>query len=384
MSTQATTRADRLADLVAERGLDALLVTGLANVRWLTGFTGSSGLALVGAGPDGVRVFLTDFRYLTQSAEQVPEAWAKDIAQELLPAVGARLPEGDAVSGRGGGDRAAPGEQRRAVELRLGFDDAALSVRDHAKLAKSLREGVELVAAGGAVEELRAIKDETELQAIRAAARLADTALEEVLERGLAGRTERDVALDLELTIRRLGAQAVAFPPIVAGGAQGALPHAEPRDVAIEPGQLVVIDWGAQLDGYASDCTRTFATGELDPRDAEVYELVRRAQQEALAAVRPGPTGREVDAVAREIIDTAGHAEHFGHGLGHGVGLEVHEGPRLSKRSDDRLAAGQVITVEPGVYMPGAAGVRIEDLVAVTEDGHEVLSSLPKELRVVP
>jgi Xaa-Pro aminopeptidase len=363
MSTQTTTRADRLADLVAERGLDALLVTGIINVRWLTGFTGSSALALVGAGPDGVRIFLTDFRYLTQAAEQVPEAWAKDIAQELLPAVGERLPEGDA--------------------LRLGFDDAALSVRDHAKLAKSVREGVELVAAGGAVEELRAIKDETELQAIRAAARLADTALEEVLERGLAGRTERDVAFDLELTMRRLGAQAVSFPPIVAGGAHGALPHAEPRDVAIEPGQLVVVDWGAQLDGYASDCTRTFATGELDPRDAEVYELVRHAQEEALAALRPGLTGREVDAVARVIIDAAGHAEHFGHGLGHGVGLEVHEGPRLSKRSDDRLAAGQVVTVEPGVYVPGAMGVRIEDLVAVTEDGHEVLSSLPKELRIV-
>jgi Xaa-Pro aminopeptidase len=363
MSTQTTTRADRLADLVAERGLDALLVTGIINVRWLTGFTGSSALALVGAGPDGVRIFLTDFRYLTQAAEQVPEAWAKDIAQELLPAVGERLPEGDA--------------------LRLGFDDAALSVRDHAKLAKSVREGVELVAAGGAVEELRAIKDETELQAIRAAARLADTALEEVLERGLAGRTERDVAFDLELTMRRLGAQAVSFPPIVAGGAHGALPHAEPRDVAIEPGQLVVVDWGAQLDGYASDCTRTFATGALDPRDAEAYELVRHAQEEALAALRPGLTGREVDAVARVIIDAAGHAEHFGHGLGHGVGLEVHEGPRLSKRSDDRLAAGQVVTVEPGVYVPGAMGVRIEDLVAVTEDGHEVLSSLSKELRIV-
>jgi Xaa-Pro aminopeptidase len=363
MSTQTTTRADRLADVVAERGLDALLVTGLVNVRWLTGFTGSSALALVGAGPDGVRVFLTDFRYLTQSAEQVPEAWAKDIAQELLPAIGERLPEGDG--------------------LRLGFDDAGLSVRDHAKLAKSLREGVELVAAGGAVEDLRAIKDETELQAIRAAARLADSALEEVLGRGLAGRTERDVALDLELTIRRLGAQAVSFPPIVAGGAHGALPHAEPRDATIEPGVLVVVDWGARLDGYASDCTRTFATGELDPRDAKVYELVRHAQEEALAAVRPGPTGREVDAVAREIIDAAGHAEHFGHGLGHGVGLEVHEGPRLTKRSDDRLAAGQVVTVEPGVYVPGAAGVRIEDLVAVTEDGHDVLSSLPKELRVI-
>jgi Xaa-Pro aminopeptidase len=362
MSTQTTTRVDRLADAVAERGLDALLVTALANVRWLTGFTGSSALAVVGAGPEGVRVFLTDFRYLTQSAEQVPAAWAKDIAQELLPAVAERLPEGP---------------------LRLGFDDAGLSVRDHAKLAESLREDVELVAAGGAVEELRAIKDDGELQAIRAAARLADTALEEVLERGLAGRTEHDVALDLELTIRRLGAQAVSFPPIVAAGAHGALPHAEPRDVTIELGVLVVVDWGAQLDGYASDCTRTFATGELDPRDEEVYELVRRAQEKALAAVRPGPTGREVDAVARAIIEAAGHGEHFGHGLGHGVGLEVHEGPRLARTADARLVAGNVVTVEPGVYLPGHGGVRIEDLVVVTEEGHEVLSGFTKELVTV-
>ena len=146
---------------------------------------------------------------------------------------------------------------------------------------------------------------------------------------------------------------------------------------------LVVVDWGAVLNGYASDCTRTFATGELDPRDRDVYDLVLLAQQEALAAVRPGPTGREIDAVARAIIDAAGHAEHFGHGLGHGVGLEVHEGPRLSKLGDDALAAGNVVTVEPGVYVPGAVGVRIEDLVLVTEDGHEVLSGVSKELRTV-
>jgi Xaa-Pro aminopeptidase len=153
--------------------------------------------------------------------------------------------------------------------------------------------------------------------------------------------------------------------------------------VEIPRGTLVVIDWGAQLDGYASDCTRTFATGELDPRDREVYELVLVAQEAALAAVRPGPTGREVDAVARQIIDAAGHAEHFGHGLGHGVGLEVHEGPRLSKQGETALAPGMVVTVEPGVYVPGAVGVRIEDLVAVTEDGHEVLNGLPKALRTV-
>jgi Xaa-Pro aminopeptidase len=168
----------------------------------------------------------------------------------------------------------------------------------------------------------------------------------------------------------------------VAAGAHGALPHAEPREEEIPAGTLCVIDWGAQLDGYASDCTRTFATGDVDPRDREVYELVQTAQEAALAAVRPGPTGREVDAVARAIIDAAGHAEHFGHGLGHGVGLEVHEGPRLSKQGEDALRAGMVVTVEPGVYVPGAVGVRIEDLVIVTEEGAEVVSSLPKELRV--
>jgi Xaa-Pro aminopeptidase len=359
-----TERADRLAATLAGREVDALLVTDLANVRWLTGFSGSNALALVGGGDgDGARLFLTDFRYLTQSAEQVGDAWDRDIALDLLEAVAAKLP-GDGP-------------------LRLGFDDAHLSVRDYGKLAEKVREGVELVPAGGAVESLRRIKDPEELDAIRAAARLADTALEETLGRGLTGRTERDVALDLEFAMRRLGAQAPSFPPIVAGGAHGALPHAEPRDVAIEPGVLVVIDWGAQLDGYASDCTRTYATGEVDPRDAEVYELVLRAQEAALAAVRPGPIGREVDAVARGIIEAGGHGEHFGHGLGHGVGLEVHEGPRLNRQSDDRLETGQVVTVEPGVYVPGATGVRIEDLVAVTQDGCEVLSSLPKELRVV-
>src|SRR5918912_708529 len=174
--------------------------------------------------------------------------------------------------------------------LRLGFDDAHLSVRDHVKLARLVREGIELVAAGGAVEALRAVKDAEELDRVRAAARLADEALSEVLTRGLAGRTERDVALDIEFTMRRLGAEAASFSPIVAAGEHGALPHASPRDVPIAAGTLCVIDWGAMLDGYASDCTRTFATGPVDPRDREIYELVLRAQKAALAAVRPGPT----------------------------------------------------------------------------------------------
>jgi Xaa-Pro aminopeptidase len=359
-------RADRLAALLVERELDALLVSNLVNVRWLTGFTGSNGLALVGVGgTDSQRLFVTDFRYLTQSAEQLDTGWRREIAPEILPAVAKALKAGDGIT------------------LRLGFDDASLSVKDHGTLAGRLAEGVELVAASGAVEQLRAVKDAGELDKIRAAAKLADAALTEVLGRGLVGRTERDVALDLEVTMRKAGAEAASFAPIVAAGEHSALPHAVPRDVVIPAGTLVTIDWGAQLDGYASDCTRTYATGELDPRDREIYELVLRAQETSLAAVRAGAGGREVDAVAREIITAAGHGEHFGHGLGHGVGAEVHEGPRLSQRSDSTLAVGQVVTVEPGVYVPGAVGVRIEDLAVVTDDGCEVLTGLPKHLQTV-
>jgi len=352
-------RLQALTEQVAERELDALLVSNIVNVRWLTGFTGSNAVAV--AGPD-TRRFVTDFRYLTQAAEQIDAAWKREVATDLLQRVA------DGI-----------GEE----PLRLGFDDEDLSVRLHGKLADALTDNVQLVAAGGIVQGLRAVKDAAEIDAIRAAAQLADAALEEVLTGGLVGRTEREIALEVEIAIRRRGAEGVSFSPIVAAAEHGALPHAEPRDVPIRSNTLVVIDWGAQLGGYASDCTRTFATGELDPRDREIYELVLRAQQAALTAIRPGPTGREVDAVARAIIDEGGHGEHFGHGLGHGVGLEVHEGPRLSKQGNDVLAAGNIVTVEPGVYVPGAVGVRIEDLVLVTEDGGEVLSGLPKALRIV-
>ncbi|MEA2220377.1 MAG: Xaa-Pro aminopeptidase [Solirubrobacteraceae bacterium] len=353
-------RFDAVLAVAAERELDVLVVSNVVNVRWLTGFTGSNALALVGTNQ---RRFITDFRYLTQAADELDELWEREIATELLRRAVEGLP----------GDR----------PLRLGFDDAHLTVKQHAQLVELVPEGVELVPAGGILEAQRAVKDMAEVDAIRAAARLADAALEEVLVAGLVGRTERDVALDIEIAMRRRGAQGVSFPPIVAAAEHGALVHAQPRDVQIPAGTLVVVDWGAMLDGYASDCTRTFATGELDPRDRAVYDLVALAQLEALDAVRPGPTGKEVDAVARAIIEQAGHGEHFGHGLGHGVGLEVHEGPRLSKQGDDALAAGNVVTIEPGVYVPGAVGVRIEDLVLVTEDGHEVLSGLSKELRTV-
>jgi Xaa-Pro aminopeptidase len=203
------------------------------------------------------------------------------------------------------------------------------------------------------------------------------------MEQGLAGRTERAIAEALEDGMRRRGAQGVSFDSIVAAGPHGALPHATPRDVEIASGELVVIDWGAELDGYCSDCTRTFASGELPEEQKIVYDLVLEAQLTGLHAVRPGVGGREADTAARTVIDEAGHGDHFGHGLGHGVGIEVHEAPRLSQRSDATIEEGNVVTVEPGVYVPGAFGVRIEDLVYVTSDGPEVLTSVPKELITV-
>jgi Xaa-Pro aminopeptidase len=268
---------------------------------------------------------------------------------------------------------------------RLGFEEASVSVKDHRLLGERLGPAWELVPCAGLVRRLRAVKDAQEIARIRAASELADEALRGILEGGLVGRGERELALELELRMRRLGARAPSFPSIVAAGAHAALPHAEPRAQEIPRDVLVTIDWGALLDGYCSDCTRTYATGEgISGRAREVHELVLAAQQAGLEALRAGPTGREVDAVAREVIEQAGHGEHFGHGLGHGVGLEIHEGPRLSRTApEEPLLAGNVVTVEPGVYIPNELGVRIEELTVVTETGCEILTGLPRELTVV-
>jgi Xaa-Pro aminopeptidase len=346
-------RADRLVALLEERSLDWLLVTNLVNVRYLTGFTGTNGACLVS--PDE-RLFFTDFRYVERARAEVREFERVEGGRDLLGDLAARL--------RG----------------RSGFDDAHLSVRAHKRLAEKAGERVELVAAGGLVERLRSQKDEAELRAMRAATQIADVVYEEVRERGLVGRSEREVARSMVRRMEDLGAEGPSFPPIVAAGANGALPHAEPRDAEIPAGTLVVIDAGARVDGYCSDCTRTFATGPLDDGAVEVYELVLRAQQEALAAARAGAERREVDGVARRIIDAAGHGERFGHGLGHGVGLEIHEDPRLTRVAEGALNEGNTLTIEPGVYLPGRFGVRIEDLVAITRDGPEVLTAFPKEL----
>jgi Xaa-Pro aminopeptidase len=268
-------------------------------------------------------------------------------------------------------------------ELRVAFEDAHVSVRAHGRLRELVGDRVELVAGGDAVERLRAVKDTDEIRRIGEAAKVADAALRQVMEQGLVGRTELAVAVALERAMEDFGAKRPSFGSIVAAGPQGALPHAQPRDVEIGRDALVVIDWGAELDGYCSDCTRTLATGDLPDATLEAYDLVHQAQLAGLDAVSAGVSGRDADSAARDVIGDAGQAEHFGHGLGHGVGLEIHEAPRLSQRSESVLAAGNVVTVEPGVYLPGQFGVRIEDLVVVTGTACTILTSVPKELITV-
>ncbi|MBV9839857.1 MAG: aminopeptidase P family protein [Solirubrobacterales bacterium] len=353
-------RPARLVEILPEAGVDLLLVTAPFNVRYLTGYTGSNGIVLLG---ERLRIFITDFRYVEQAAEEVDPSFERRRAPlELIESVADVLPGG---------------------ALRLAFEDAHVSVRQHARLRELLPDDVELVGTEELVERLRMVKELAEVEAIRAASAVADAAFEQLLSEGLVGRTEREVALALEAGMRERGAQRASFETIVASGPRGALPHAQARDVTIERGELVVIDWGAELDGYCSDCTRTIATNGLGDQGREVYELVRTAQLAGLEAVAAGRSAREVDGVAREVIENGGYGERFGHGLGHGVGLEVHERPRLSQRSQDALEAGNVVTVEPGVYLPGELGVRIEDLVVVTEQGCEILTSSPKELRTV-
>jgi Xaa-Pro aminopeptidase len=362
------TRPERLAALLPEHGIDQLLVGDLvrpgdstpdaiSNLRWLTGFSGTSGLAIVGA---EARVFLTDFRYVERAEREVAAEFERATAKrELLDAA------------------------MQWLRGRVGYDEAQTSVKSLRKLEQNVPEGVELVAAGGLVERLRRHKDDGELRAIAEAARLADEVYGWIFDRGVAGRTEREIMLDAHQRMRELGAEDPAFPAIVAAGENSALPHHSSSERQVGAGELLLIDMGAIVDGYCSDCTRTVAVGEVDGEAREVYELVRSAQEMALAAIRAGVPSRDADSVARDPIVSAGHGEHFGHGLGHGVGLEVHEEPRVSQRSDQTLEAGDVVTVEPGVYLPGRFGVRIEDLVNVTDDGCRNFSDFPKELTIV-
>jgi Xaa-Pro aminopeptidase len=348
-------RGERLAALLAEGELEMTLVTELVNVTYLTGFGGTNGACL--CGPD-TRFFFTDFRYTERAEAEVEEWEVVTVTDDWLGGIAERF--GGAV----------------------GFEDDHVSVRLLKRLEEKLPDGATLKPAGGMVERLRRVKDEAELAAIGAASELADEVWRWSIERGLLGRPEREVAAAAEARMRELGAEP-SFPAIVAAGPNGALPHAEPGEREIGADELVVFDMGAKLDGYCSDGTRTFATGDPGERGRQVYETVREAQAAALEALGGGVEGEAVDTAARKVIEAAGHGERFGHGLGHGVGLEVHEGPRLSQRSEDVLAPNEVVMVEPGVYLPGELGVRIEDLVVIAEDGYRNLSGLPKNLEIV-
>lgn len=351
-------RIKRLRAELIERELDALLVTNNHNVRYLSGFTGTNGTLIVS---QGSAILLTDFRYIVQASDQAEYFEIVDGGTEprkkLIEAFGAATT--------------------------VGFDDADLRVKFHAGLVKELPEGVSLEPASGLVEAIRAVKDDHEIDAIARAAMIADSIYVSLASEGLVGRTELDVAWRIEELAREGGASGLSFPSIVAGGAHGALPHAEPRDVAIEAGQLVVLDLGVIHDGYCSDCTRTFATGPISDSARAAYELVLDAQKKSLAGVLVGAECREVDAIARDVISADGMGDKFGHSLGHGVGVEVHEMPTLSSRSEGQLVAGNVVTVEPGVYVEGEFGVRIEDLVVVSSDGPRVLTPFTKELVTV-
>jgi Xaa-Pro aminopeptidase len=343
-------RVDRLRESLEE----PLLVSAPANVWYLTGFSSSNAAVLVE--PDRLRVF-SDFRYASAG----------------------RVLEGDGVEFVEA-NRNLYVTLAEVLEGRIGFEDIAITYAEYETLAAA---GLDLVPRRGLVEALRAVKDEGELDVIRAGARATSQALERFAGERFTGRTERDLAWSLEQLFHEQGAKGPAFEIIVASGPNSALPHHRAGDRVIGPGETIVIDAAAAVDGYSSDCTRTFATGPLPDRLQEVYAVCQQAQQAGLDAVRPGTTGVAADAAARGLIDEAGFGEWFGHGLGHGLGIEVHEAPRLSKTSDDTLAAGNVVTVEPGIYLPGEGGIRIEDLVIVTENGPEILTSFTKDLVTV-
>ncbi|MFN2470134.1 MAG: M24 family metallopeptidase [Gaiellaceae bacterium] len=326
-----------------------LLVTNLVNVRYLTGFRSSNAAVLVE--PERVRLF-ADFRY-AEAGEQV-----EGVEFELTK-------------------RALPSDLAQRLSGCIAFEAETLT---HAHGQTLRAGGLELVPTNGLVEGLRAVKDEDEIEAIRRATDVTNRAFERLAHEPVIGVTERELAWRMDTFLHEGGADANAFPTIVAAGANGASPHTSPGDRVIERGQTVIVDAGAIVDGYCSDCTRTFAAGELSGELADGYELCLRAQLAGLEAVQPGVSGVDADRAAREVVEAAGHGEHFGHGLGHGVGLDVHELPRLSTESTETVAECNVTSVEPGIYLPGLGGIRIEDLVVVRQDGPEVLTSFTKEL----
>ncbi|MGE5174181.1 MAG: M24 family metallopeptidase [Betaproteobacteria bacterium] len=347
-------RLSRLRQLMKQEGLESLLVTRREDVRYLTGFTGSAGSLLVAAGRP---CLITDFRYQLQSRKETEGIeiiiQKKDFYTSLHE-----------VAGRLGIDA-------------IGFDESSITIEDLKKLKKL---GLRPLGHRDLVRQLRLRKDRHELKHIRTAIRRAEESFRELKSSIKPGATERELAFKLECLMRDKGARKAAFNTIVASAGNGAMPHASVTNRRIRKGDLVYFDFGAEANGYFCDITRTICIGRPSARQREVHGLVQTAQAAAMKSVRPGVSCKSVDNAAREVIGRAGHGQHFGHGTGHGIGLMVHEGPSISPLSKDSVESDMVFTIEPGIYIPGWGGVRIEDMVLATESGVKVLTTLPREL----
>ena len=362
MSDQRRRRLAALLEALTAAHVDALLVTSLANVRYLTGFSGSSALFLVS---QREALLITDFRYQTQAAEEVGDSARVLIEpQSLWAGLWQQL------------------GQQPGIQV-LGFESAHLLHRDFQRLMEAgarwqWRPTLDLV------EALRERKDADEVRLIERAANVAIRALERTLAEVRVGMTELQVAGVLERALRDEGSEGFPFPSIVASGARSALPHARATSAHVREGDLLLLDFGAEVEGYCADITRTVVVGRASEEQREIYDVVRRANEQASHSIRAGMTGRDADAIARGYIEQRGYGDLFGHGLGHGVGLEVHEAPRLSRTADGALAEGAVVTIEPGVYRPGWGGVRIEDDVVLDAAGPRILTKFTRELIEIP
>jgi Xaa-Pro aminopeptidase len=349
-------RLVKLKERFSDHNIDGFLLTAPRSLRYITGFSGSNGCALVG---QDEAAFITDFRYRLQAEEEV-QGFQRMVAKEELFKDLAGL--------------AWFGQKRR-----LGVESTQLTVQQLQQL-KELLPPTELVPVKELVEEISLVKEEAEIERIRQAVGISDLVFAEIMDYLRPGVREVEVCAELEYRMRREGSERLPFDAIVVSGARSALPHGQPTGKQLQEGDLVTMDYGARVGGYVSDFTRTVVLGKAGEKQCEIYQVCLRAQKEAEAAAKAGMLASELDQVARQIIRDAGYQDYFGHGLGHGLGLEVHEGPRLSPRGQMRLESGMVVTIEPGIYIPELGGVRIEDVVVIREAGCDVLTQASKEL----
>ncbi|EMF0072548.1 aminopeptidase P family protein [Enterococcus hirae] len=351
-------RVEKLRKKMQEENLDSFLITSPYNLRYLTNFTGTTGLAVITLEK---AFFITDFRYTEQAAAQAQ-------GFEIIKNVGPIFEEvADLVQKEG---------------LReLGFEETTVSFLEYSVLEEII--DAQLIPISGMIEELREIKDEEEIAIIEKACSIADLAYDHILKMIQPGMTEIEVANQLDFYMRSLGASGVSFETIVASGLRSAMPHGVASKKIIEQGDLITIDFGCYYEGYVSDMTRTFAIGDPGEQLKEIYQIVLEAQLAVLEVAKPGVTGKQLDSVARDYITKHGYGEAFGHSTGHGIGLEIHEGPNVSVRAEKQFVPGNIITDEPGIYLPGIGGVRIEDDLLITSDGNRVLTHSPKELIIL-